>query len=362
MTAELVHLAVIVVALAAAVDRVVDLLRRPAPGRVALTVALGLLVVALVLGHTWWVPTEGVWATGLVWLAQHAVVFGGVFALHLFFLCSAHPPGSMAAAVRSKAVLSVAALVVMTAAWLVAVLVERPVWAFPDFPAQPWSGAANLVFLGYLAHGLVGNARLTAHWARMADRVWLRRGLRLLTAAALALLGWAGYKVAVVALAMAGRTTDFRLVAMLLLALGLLLGLAGIVLPAWGPRLAELAAWPGRLRSYHRLGPLWRMLRAAAPAIELPAPVPWWRVEHRLYRRVIEIADGRAALRGHLDPAVAAAAGPDPAAAEAACLSAAVARLRTGAPPLAAAVEERRGGRDLAEEVAWLERVAAALP
>ena len=359
MTAvQLVHFVVILGALGAAVDRTADLVRRPADGRLALSVALWLLVVSLVLGHSLIVPTEGVWVTGVIWIVQHLLVFAGVFALQVFFLCSAQP-GSLWSAVRSRAVVTGIAAALMTGAWLVAVVTERPVWGRPEFAEQPWVGVANLVFVGYLAHGLVGNARLTARWARLADRLWLRRGLRLLSAAGWVLLAWAGYKAAVIALAMAGRQTQFTLVAMVLLAIGLGLGLAGIVAPAWG---ARLAAGPARLTAYRRLGPLWRVLADAVPQIKLPPPVPWWHVEHRLYRRVIEIADGRAALRHHMDPAVAASAGPDPATAEAACLVAAAARARAGAPPLSAAVPERQGGRELDEEVAWLIRVAAALP
>ncbi len=100
------------------------------------------------------------------------------------------------------------------------------------------------------------------------------------------------------------------------------LGIGGATLPGWGARLAgplrRLRAW----RSYRRIGPLWSALHAAHPQIALDArtpggmlSVPLRNAEFALYRRVIEIHDGRLALRAHVHPQV-----PDWAAAACACL------------------------------------------
>ena len=80
-----------------------------------------------------------------------------------------------------------------------------------------------------------------------------------------------------------------------------------------GATLPTLLTWLGRYRRYRRLGPLWRDLYRADPAIALDPPaVPdafaVVRLRLRLYRRVIEIRDGLLALRPYRDPVVAAAA------------------------------------------------------
>src|SRR5439155_23768653 len=94
-------------------------------------------------------------------------------------------------------------------------------------------------------------------------------------------------------------------------------------------------------------------------------------LDFRLYRRVIEIRDGRLALRGFLDERVAATAdalgrraglsGDALAAAtEAAVIAAALRAKAAGAPARPPAAEPVTGGRDLADEVAWLTQVARA--
>jgi hypothetical protein len=97
--------------------------------------------------------------------------------------------------------------------------------------------------------------------------------------------------------------------------------LVGSTLPAWGERvglgaaLAALGRWADAYRAYRRLYPLWRDLVRVTPEVALQAPTPpaldaltWRDLRLRLYRRVIEIWDGRLALRPYLDASVAEAA------------------------------------------------------
>ncbi|MFD0658600.1 MAB_1171c family putative transporter [Thermocatellispora tengchongensis] len=96
-----------------------------------------------------------------------------------------------------------------------------------------------------------------------------------------------------------------------------LLVLAGATLPTWGRLLIAPAwlAWLRDYRAYQALRPLWRALYAADPRIALTPAAPVLLdlvavrdLRFRLYRRVIEIRDGRLALMPYLDPDVAAAA------------------------------------------------------
>ncbi|GAA3113498.1 hypothetical protein GCM10020254_69800 [Streptomyces goshikiensis] len=68
----------------------------------------------------------------------------------------------------------------------------------------------------------------------------------------------------------------------------------------------ERTLWAKRV--FLRLGPLWRALREATPAVAAALPVPWWDVELKATRRVAEVQDGRLALRPYRNPDVARAA------------------------------------------------------
>jgi hypothetical protein len=86
------------------------------------------------------------------------------------------------------------------------------------------------------------------------------------------------------------------------------LAAAGITLPVGGAALA--AKWRQRqdLRTFEALEPLWNRLHDAFPQIRLPKPDGSQQdVALRLYRRVIEIDDGRLLLRPYLNEDVSAA-------------------------------------------------------
>lgn len=155
----------------------------------------------------------------------------------------------------------------------------------------------------------------------------------------------------------------------------------GATMPAWGSRVGIPSAyrWLDRRRACRRLYPLWRDLCRAAPDIALDA-VPSGLADalvvqdlgFRLYRRVVEIRDGRLAVGTHLPPGVAEHAesmGRDAgltgnklhAVVEAGCLRAAIqarslAYQNSGNPALPPTI----GGAEVADEVAFLELVADA--
>ncbi|PWW56954.1 MAB_1171c family putative transporter [Actinokineospora spheciospongiae] len=359
MSAEALHLAVIAVVGLAVAYKAADLLRAPRPGHWALWSALLALLLALAVGLRTVGGVLDAVLPGAGWIVQHELVVGGTFALQAFFVHSTHPPHRVPAALRSRAALTGTGMVVLFAAWLVAALVESPDWSRVDWGRQPWTSAANLLFVLGVAGCLLVNARLTAHWARIADRRWLRRGLWLLTTGGWCCVAWAGHRACFILGGRFGTPPPWKQTfpELTMLAIGLSTAIVGITLPAWGPRVDAARTWLAHYRSYRRLTPLWHALRTATPTIELRSPTPWWHMEYRLYRRVIEIWDGRAALRPYRDPTP----GELCATAEAESLRAALRAKLDGADPHPTpAPETHRGTTDLAAEVGWLESVAAA--
>jgi hypothetical protein len=160
--------------------------------------------------------------------------------------------------------------------------------------------------------------------------------------------------------------------------IGAALVATGLTIPAWGPRLSAALAWFGRYRAYRQLRPLWIVLYQASPEIALEVPSGrsdrWWAgdLDYRLVRRVVEIRDGRLALRPYLDgPATerasatarqAGLAGLELAAAvEAAAILEAIQAKRRGKPPADPGPDDIAGGADLNSEADWLGRVARAM-
>ncbi|MEY9928358.1 hypothetical protein ABH926_002997 [Catenulispora sp. GP43] len=141
--------------------------------------------------------------------------------------------------------------------------------------------------------------------------------------------------------------------------------------------------WVRLCRCYVVMGPLWSALREAMPQIAFPEGgrplLAGWPagIEYALYRRVIEIHDGRLVLRTYHHPAVAAwleddsgaAAATDAALMEAATIATALENMRRGRRFTGAGERSARGAADgdpaliptdLDAEVRWLSRVAWA--
>ncbi|MEV0751460.1 MAB_1171c family putative transporter [Streptosporangium sp. NPDC050280] len=250
------------------------------------------------------------------------------------------------------------------------------------------------VILGaYLVPAFHSMGRMAWRYSRLSGNVFVRVGLRLVAAGVIAALVHHVNKALLLAVDRlgydrapgVGRLLD----ALLPLAVPVLI-LLGATMSAWAPflRLPALLEWLRRYRVYLVLRPLWRGLYRANPQIALVRP-PHLLADLltprdlglRLYRRVIEIRDGRMILRHRLDPDVAAAARERAvrvgvtgrmldAVVEAATLSAALRAVgnadaagdagdgeaRAGEPPSVAVP----GGDDLASDIAFLCDVARA--
>ena len=157
-----------------------------------------------------------------------------------------------------------------------------------------------------------------------------------------------------------------------------------VLLSASLPRLrvsgdGVIAAWVHRFVTYQRLRPLWLALYRANPQIALSPPrsplldrLDPRDLDLRLYRRVVEIRDGRLALQAYLDPEAVAGLRERAvregktghqleAAVEAAILAAGLrARSAGESPPNGPSHAAIHGGRDLGSDTAFLAEVADA--
>jgi hypothetical protein len=275
--------------------------------------------------------------------------------------------------------------------WLITVIVALSVvFALADTPVDdprfagryaetPWVLEYWLVFVAGLAPAFVNIVRLCWRYARLSGSAIGRLGLRLISIGIVVSLVYHVHK----GLYFASGRFDFAypnfngLWDKSLPPIASVLVLIGATLPSWGPRigLSALFDWVGRWRTYQRLRPLWFALYQANPQIALVQPKPAllefllpFDLDLRLYRRVIEIRDGRLALQPYLDPTVGLAArdrggvtGQElDAIVEATTLAAAVDAKRSGAPPRTTEPVAVPGGRDLESDTAFLNDVARA--
>jgi hypothetical protein len=275
--------------------------------------------------------------------------------------------------------------------WLGAAIVALSVvFALADTPVDdprfasryaetPWVLEYWLVFVAGLAPAFINIVRLCWRYARLSGSAIGKLGLRLISIGIVVSLVYHAHK----GIYFAAQRFDFPypnfngLWDKILPPIATVLVLIGATLPSWGPRigLSALFDWAGRWRTYQRLRPLWLALYHANPQIALVAPKPallefllWGDLDLRLYRRVIEIRDGRLALQPYLDPEIGLAArdrsglrGQElDAIVEAATLAAAVDAKRSGAQPRTTEPVAVPGGRDLESDTAFLNDVARA--
>ncbi|MGW4058135.1 MAB_1171c family putative transporter [Amycolatopsis sp. NPDC004747] len=234
-----------------------------------------------------------------------------------------------------------------------------------------------LVYVAGLVPALLDVARLAAWYAARSTETVIRLGLQLIAVAMLSLVLYHVHKAAFFAARRFGLDYPRSLAGPLdryLPALSALLVIVGIVLPAWRTPVAVSS-----YLTHLRLRPLWLAFYTVVPRIAFVPPRSLLRelldfrdTGLRLYRRVVEIRDGRLAVLAHLDPGIAAAARESALGAglsgqkldahvEAVTLAAALRAVADGAePPGQAAALAVPGGSDLDSDIAFLKAVATA--
>ncbi|MEV0344812.1 MAB_1171c family putative transporter [Nonomuraea sp. NPDC050680] len=243
----------------------------------------------------------------------------------------------------------------------------------------PVISAAAYVYVAYLALTVTEVARATHYRASAARGFSLRNGLRLLLLGLACTLAYAGLRFSAMSAHLLGWKVSWLYGNLIgdVFRLAILFVVAGVLLPVTGPRLGldHLARWWSLDRSYRRLFPLWKPLYDAFPAIALDPPrtrhVDFREPEQALYRRIVEIWDGRLLLLPYFDPSIAetrraqATDLSDEArtiAVEAALITSALRRSRLGVrqDPRGPAVPDNSPA-DPDAELDWLIRLAAAV-
>jgi hypothetical protein len=275
----------------------------------------------------------------------------------------------------------------MTLAAMVTLFLLAP--AAPENPTnfaesnagQPYYAAYLFLYVTAFAWVQIEVVLLCVRYARRCGHPWLRRGLHTATAGAACGLIYCLVRAADVAGALSGLDmTGWETVARLGAGGGEILYLIGWTMPSWGPRLSAARAWIVNYRAHRQLYQLWAALYELTPKIALDPPksrigdiLNVRDLSFRLHRRVVEIQDGRLALRPYLAAAVAdapqaTAAGPghvpghaDPAA-EAAQLKIAMDAKINRVPPATTveAAPDPAGQDGLNDEMRWLIAVARA--
>lgn len=241
---------------------------------------------------------------------------------------------------------------------------------FDDHYAKvPLAVAFLGVYLTVYSAALIRIILLCRRWIGEVDRIWLRRGLRLLAVGSTIALGYSVGKVIAIVAAWFGiglrrLNTD---IAPAFASLGATVMLVGYLCPSLAPWLLHTVA---RLRALPRLRPLWLALREVAPELAHTSARRRPASRDRVYRRVIEIRDWLLRLQPHLSAEATAVAErlatelavPErtrAAAIEAARIAAALRAYRLGLPP---ALDDESftepNQPTLAGELAWLVEVA----
>jgi len=192
---------------------------------------------------------------------------------------------------------------------------SKPVTALTIGTTDPVLLAYLLLFMASQAVPCVIIYGQCRRYARITDKPWLRRALRLLAVSAVVLLGYcAARTVNILSPVFHVSMGSWQLTASVLSAIGIAILSVGITMPSWGPQLAGLPEWTRNYASYRALYPLWRAVYDSSPGIALEPPrSSVTDMRYRLHRRVIEIRDGWRALRPYMDQHISdeGAAGPD---------------------------------------------------
>ncbi|WP_340672108.1 MAB_1171c family putative transporter (plasmid) [Saccharopolyspora sp. ID03-671] len=283
-------------------------------------------------------------------------------------------------AARRRLVVLLLAAVVMTVMFLVSSPPTNGLFG-GLYDQQPGLAVYAAVYVVYLAVAVSDGASLSLR-ALPHTRSWLRAGLGLIALGCVLAVVYLGEKVVsigseLIAEPDTGETycpspfAGFGCTASVglppIFAAALILGAS---LPVIGPRLARPVQAARAWRSYRTLEPLWTLLHEALPELDSATPSGQpTTTNERLYNRVISIRDHLLALqphrsaedtRQHQTQAQQLPARRRPAAVEAADLRSAIARLEAGELPVSDPVTGPRHN-DLASEIRWLTRVAAAM-
>ncbi|GGT60031.1 MAB_1171c family putative transporter [Streptomyces purpureus] len=221
------------------------------------------------------------------------------------------PPDEARRRARRRLLFFAAALCVLVAASLAVSPVADSETATSTILRSIQDGGYAAYMSFYLLLCAVGQfetVRLSLRFTKMANRQWLKVGMRTVTLGASLIMVYCvtrGIQIAGTRLHFDGSALDP--IQWTCGSIGALLQITGWTIPSWGIHLTRALGWLRSYRSYLRLRPLWWALYQASPDIALAPPRSWPRdiiptrdPHYSLYRRVIEIRDGQLMLRTSL--------------------------------------------------------------
>jgi hypothetical protein len=343
--------------------------------------ALLLTFVALALAATFFVPAVYLATQDLTGtqnladlIARCAVLVASLGAQSLLLHLTQEPAVAMRMS-RRRTVAMAAAMALLVVLFVLAPIHETGTLRLTsDFGDSPLVSAYLIVFAGYLGIALVDVIRGSVRYAPRAGTA-ISLALRLIAIGCGFGLLYVAEKIAYLTAVLLGRTPSGAVessVARMLAVLGGLFVLAGSLVPALYPVWRRTVHWVTTYRAHRELYPLWFALCQINPQIALdPAPSKFRdrlrvrNLDFRLYRRIIEIRDGRLALRPFLDADVARQAREDvlrkgltdadvEAAVEARVLAAGIENARKKRQPASVMAASEAGGKDFMTEVQWL--------
>jgi hypothetical protein len=334
----------------------------------ALWVGLLMLTSSVVTG----LPIMTSW-TATRFLIQHLLTLGALAAFEYFYLLSVYRGRRRPALTKWLRGIMYGFGAVMVLACVLSVVFEHPDFAALDYRAFPLARVMVLAFTAATGTSLLSLAWLSWRWSRIADRTWVRRSLVTFTIGTIIGLSYAVHHFVFTILFTSGITPPYpQVYEVPLIVLGVFVLLVGLSMPAWGPAVSAVRRWVRHARSYRKLGPVHAAFAESRPEIRLGRNGPMWDMEFALYRRVIEIWDGRSRLCAYLDPDLARTAieagkarglaGAQLAAAVEADLwrDALRASAKHGTPRAREIPDEPETGDNLADAVRFLELIASA--
>jgi hypothetical protein len=246
-------------------------------------------------------------------ILSHGAIIVLTAAQQVALIYWAHPPETA----RRIATRRCAAFGVVLVAMIVVFFWVQPTHRNGTSATSSLLNMTNKYFAAYLilftvaaAVGQVITLRMSWAYSKVTDHTWLRRSMLTLAAGALCILVYSAMRLAeIVGVNLGADMTPWNPIEWLAGDIGSLLELLGLTAPGWGPALSAARQWMVNYVRYQRLRPLWEALHRATPDIALEAPrsrladlVLVRNLDHLLYRRVIEILDGRRSLRPYLEP------------------------------------------------------------
>jgi hypothetical protein len=195
--------------------------------------------------------------------------------------------------------------------------VEEPIAFTAHYADSAFIEVYRLAFIAYVGIMLLGVVRLSLRYRTVSrSRPSMHLGITLVIVGAIIGLGYVAHGL----LYLLARRLNLPypipddLASTVLGALSVSTVVVGATMPQWGGlfRIPRAYQWLENRHACRRLYPLWRDLSACAPDVVLgsvPSPladaISLRDIGIRLYRRVVEIRDGRLAIAGQVPPGTA---------------------------------------------------------